>query len=295
MTPIKKTVSAPLSVLSAAFLWGFIGISVRPLAALGLTAIDLTFLRSAAAFIAVLLMILVSDASRLDIRMRDSWIFLGSGIMSIVFFNVCYFVTQQIMPLSLSSIFLYTAPFFVVILSALIFREPLTRVKLAALLTAFCGCIFASGAFGGSSVRLNGVGVTIGLCSGLGYGLYSIFGRIAMKRYSSLTFMLYTFFTAAVTLLPFADIRRIASVCAGGGGIYLLLFSVVFTIIPYILYTVGLGKMSAGSASVLAYAEPMTAAVVGFIFFGEKLTALSVLGIAMIFLAVVCLIPRDRE
>lgn len=37
--------------LAAAVLWGFIGLAVRPLGRLGLTAAELTFVRSAAAFV----------------------------------------------------------------------------------------------------------------------------------------------------------------------------------------------------------------------------------------------------
>lgn len=286
--------SAASLVLSAAVLWGFIGISVRPLGGFGLTTADLTFVRSAAVFLSALVMISASDVKYLHIRLSDLWIFLGSGVLSIAFFNACYFMTQQIMTLSLSSVFLYTAPFFVIILSAAIFREPITKVKLFALAAAFVGCVLSSGALSAGS-GLSAKGAAAGLCSGFGYGLYSIFGRLAMKRYSSLTYMLYTFFIAAAVTLPFADVRRIAEVGAQGGGIYLLMFAFIFTVMPYMLYTMGLKKMSAGSASVLAYAEPMTATAVGLVFFGEKPDLAAVIGIAMIFFAVVVLYYRSEE
>ena len=85
--------------LAAAVLWGFIGLAVRPLGRLGLTAVELTFVRSAAAFIGAAAMALCRGEN-LRIRLRDLWIFLGSGLASVVFFNVCYFYTQKNLPWS---------------------------------------------------------------------------------------------------------------------------------------------------------------------------------------------------
>mgnify|MGYP005847293015 FL=1 len=138
--------------LAAAVLWGFIGLAVRPLGRLGLTAVELTFVRSAAAFIGAAAMALCRGEN-LRIRLRDLWIFLGSGLASVVFFNVCYFYTQKNLPLAVSSVFLYTAPFFVAGISAGVFGERLTAGRLGALAAAFIGCVMVSGALRSSASR----------------------------------------------------------------------------------------------------------------------------------------------
>lgn len=66
--------------------------------------------------------------------------FLGSGLLSIVFFNVCYFLTIEASTLSTAAIMLYTAPCFVILFSAVLFHEKITVKKCAALVLAFSGC-----------------------------------------------------------------------------------------------------------------------------------------------------------
>ena len=58
-------------------------------------------------------------------------------------------------------------------------------------------------------------------------------------------------------------------------------------------YTLGLRQMEAGKASVLAFSEPMVAAVAGIVVFGEMLRVENVLGILLIFTALVVLNSRN--
>ena len=44
-----------------------------------------------------------------------------------------------------------------------------------------------------------------GLASGIGYALYSIFSKLALRRYNTLTITAYTFYFAAIAALPMAE------------------------------------------------------------------------------------------
>lgn len=277
--------SGEAMALAAAVLWGFIGLAVRPLGGLGLTAVELTFVRSAAAFIGAAAMALCRGGS-LRIRLRDLWIFLGSGLASVVFFNVCYFYTQKTLPLAVSSVFLYTAPFFVAGISAGVFGERLTAGRVGALAAAFIGCVMVSGALSGNSGDTSNMPITLkgaaaGVGSGFGYALYTVFGRLAARRYSAEVFMAYTFFIASCALTPFVSVGHIVGAAQGGGGAALAAFALIFTLLPYLLYTASLGRLSGSTASALAFAEPLTSAAVGYVFFGERLTAVQAAGIIL--------------
>lgn len=71
--------------------------------------------------------------------------FLGTGLCSIVFFNICYFTAIQLTTLSMAAILLYTAPSIVMVLSILLFKEAFTPVKALCLVLAFAGCVLVSG------------------------------------------------------------------------------------------------------------------------------------------------------
>ncbi len=59
-------------------------------------------------------------------RLRHLPIFLCSGLISILFFTLCYFRSQQVSSLAVAAILL-TAPTFVVILSALLWKDRITK------------------------------------------------------------------------------------------------------------------------------------------------------------------------
>ena len=69
-----------------------------------------------------------------------------------------------------------------------------------------------------------------------------------------------------------------------------LALGLVSTFFPFVSYTLGLRQMEAGKASVLAFSEPMVAAVAGV---GEMLRVENVLGILLIFTALVVLNSRN--
>ena len=72
-----------------------------------------------------------------------------------------------------------------------------------------------------------------------------------------------------------------------------LALGLVSTFFPFVSYTLGLRQMEAGKASVLAFSEPMVAAVAGIVVFGEMLRVENVLGILLIFTALVVLNSRN--
>ena len=118
----SKTALSVVMILLAATGWGAIGVFSRPLSHAGLDAIQITFVRSIIVAIGMGVLLLIKDRSLFSVKLRDFWIFLGTGLISIVFFNVCYFLTIERATLATASILLYTAPCFVMLMSALFFK-----------------------------------------------------------------------------------------------------------------------------------------------------------------------------
>ena len=275
-------------ILTAAAGWGVIGVFSRPLSAAGLTSVQTTFVRSVTVMAGMGIVLLLKDRSLFRIKLKDIWIFLGTGLISIIFFNICYFLTIERTTLSAASILLYTAPCFVMIASSVLFKEKITFQKITALVTAFAGCALAGGFVGGD------IGVTVlltGIGSGLGYASYSIFGKFALEKYHSFTLVFYTFLISSIGLLPFSNAAKAAEIVFGSGETALaaLGLGVVSTLMPYIFYTTGLKSVEAGKASVMAFAEPMTAALAGTLIFHETLGAGNIAGMLLIFIALILL------
>lgn len=285
---IKKKL-APFLVLTAGILWGTMGIYVRKLNALGFTTIEIVAVRSIVTAILLLVVLFFYNRQMLKIRLKDIWCFIGTGILSIVFFNYCYFKAITMTSLSVAAVLLYTAPAIVMVLSAVLFHEKITMVKIISLLATFAGCIFVTGLVGNAGSLSIG-GVLMGLGAGLGYALYSIFSRYALERgYHSLTISYYTFVFACLGALPMADISMIYDACKEEFGMigFYIIFGLVSTVIPYITYTLGLTAMENSKASIVASVEPVAATVVGILMFHENMTVNNLIGIVLVLGAIV--------
>lgn len=281
-------------VTAAGILWGCIGIFVRRLSGWGLASMEIVEIRAVFAALFLLPVLLIRDRSLLKIRLKDLWIFLGTSLFSVLFFNFCYFSAIRLLSLSAAAVLLYTAPAFVMVLSFFLFHESFTGRKVAALVLTFLGCLCVSGIGGAGAGAGAGsfsmAGLLAGLGAGIGYAMYSIFGRYAINRgYQSLTITFWTFAIASAgTLLMqpqgslWTAVFHSPKILGYGAG--LGLFS---TVLPYLFYTAGLKGMENGTASVIASIEPVTASLIGIILFHETGTWQSWLGVVLVLSGIV--------
>ena len=281
----------PLLIILAGCFWGSMGIFVRELSAHGFSPIQIVSCRLTIAALVFSLILLIKDRSGFRIALRDLPLFLGLGFGSILFFTVCYFSAITVMPLSTAAILLYTSPIWIMLMSVLFFREKLNRTKIIALAFAFAGCVLVSGI---SGEGLTVTGLLLGLGAGFGYGLYSILGTIALRRYSPYTVTTYTFlFASAGSWLVCNPADMISKFTTAADPAWLLFFcaltALVTAVVPFLAYTLGLRSVEASKAGILATVEPLVATVIGILVFSEPITLLSGLGIILILAAVVLL------
>ena len=293
----NKDAVGSLLILLAGVLWGSMGLFVRSLSGRGFDSLQITAGRLSFAALFFWMILLFRPKEERAIRLRDLPLFLGLGLASILFFTVCYFSAIAILPLSTAAILLYTSPIWVTLLSALLFHERLTAAKLIALCMAFGGCVLVSGLGGG---RLTFRGLLLGLGAGLGYGLYSILGSIALRRYSPYTVTAWTFLIAGIGALCICRPAEMLSLVGDsaspvGTVLFFLLTAFVTAVIPFLSYTLGLRSVEAGKAAILATVEPMVASLLGVLVFREALTLSAVLGILLILGAVLLLSLPGRK
>lgn len=275
------------SVLLAASLWGCIGIFTRNMQDFGFTSPQIVGVR---AFITVAIMffiILFTDRSLFRIKLRDIWMFFGTGICSFLFFNVCYMSSIGENSLSVACILMYTSPIWVAVLSIPLFKEKLSSVKVISFILCFGGCIMVCLS---NSLKLTEIGLVFGLLSGLGYALYSIFGKYASAKYNTLTVTFYTFLFASVGSLPICELPELTGLlCDRKNVLFSVGVAVFSTLLPYLLYTFGLSRIGAGKASVIAILEPAVAATVGALVFKESMGVIGLIGIITVMAGLVYL------
>ena len=292
---LSSKLGTALIILAGCF-WGSMGIFVRKLGTYGFSAIQIVSIRITLAALIFSLVLLVKDRRGFKISPKDIPLFLGLGFGSILFFTICYFTAITMMPLSTAAILLYTSPVWIMLMSIFFFHEKLDKRKLIALGLAFAGCVLVSGISGeGMTVT----GLLIGLGSGIGYGLYSILGKVALRKYSSYTVTTYTFIFAAVgswiISRPTDMMGKFSSAPDLGFLIFFCFLTALITaVIPFLSYTLGLESVEASKAGIIATIEPMVATLIGILVFAEKLTIMSGAGILLILASVVILTKSSK-
>lgn len=278
---------ATICVLVAGALWGCISLFVRELSAAGLSSMDIAAVRVMVSAVGMLIVVLVVDRSLLRIRLRDIWLFVGTGIISLTLFNLCYFTCINLSEASIAVVLLYTSPVFVMVMSALFFKERITIRKIAALIATFAGCALVAGIFSGT-MTITPMALAFGIGSGFFYATYSIFGRVAVERYDALTVTFYTFVAGSVAGLVLSDKAAIATATIAQPSLlaWFVGLGVLCTIVPYLLYTIGLKHLDPGKAAIFATVEPLVGCLLGIFAYGESAGLNKILGIALILLAV---------
>lgn len=277
-----------LFIIIAGIFWATMGLFVRSIGGYGFDSIQIAAFRLSVAAVGFSLLLAIRDRKGFKIRLKDIPLFLGLGLGSIAVMTCCYFTAIRMLTMSAAAILLYTSPIWVMLMSVLFLHERITRHKIIALVFAFGGCILVSGLGRG---KINAAGVGVGVASGIAYGLYSILGNIALRRYSSYTVTTYTFIFAALGVLLFAKPAQMVQMVAATDGLPVLALlvvsiGIVTAIIPYLLYTMGLESVEPSRAAILATSEPMMATVLGIIIYREGMNTASIIGILCILIAI---------
>lgn len=287
---------ALVAVLAAGTFWGTMGFFARSLYDVGFGPLEVAQTRITTGLILVGLYILIFNRSQFKVKLKDIWCFLGTGIVSLLLFSTCYFSALNYTSLAVAAILLYTAPFFVMLMSLVLFKEKMNGKKVFALLLAFSGCVLVSGV--GGDEKFSWIGILLGLGSGFFYALYSIFGRYAINRgYGAWTMTFYTFLFCSVGCAFLCDWQVIGNSVAADHSVLLWVLGLGFVtaFLPYVLYSTGLEHMESSKASILASVEPVVSALFGVFVFHETMSLWGILGIAMVLGAIVVLNVKQKK
>ena len=275
----------------AGICWGLTGGCNRFITAEGFSQNQIMFVRTGVALILMAIILCIKDRAAFRIKFKDVWLFLGSGIASLALFGVSYFQAMQLMSLSAAAVLLYMAPIFVVLMSAIFFKERITAQKVVALILIVAGAALTTGLVGGGAVQITGTGLVFGLLSAIGYALYSIFSKAALQRgYSANTITFYTFLfcTVAVGILAGVPQTLQLVVASKSSMFWTICIGIVTCLLPYMLYTRGLQGVENGRASIIASVELIVATLVSVFFFHETFLFVNFIGIVLVFAGIIC-------
>jgi DME family drug/metabolite transporter len=285
---MKKETKGYLLVILGASCLGTIGIFARLIYQQEPDPLTVVTFRALIAFFLLFITATLINPDWLRIRREDLLFFAVYGLLSVSLCFLLFFYAIKYTTIATATIFLYTYPAFVVLLSRLFLGEEFTRNKILALLFTFLGCILVIQVYSPTQLKLNLKGVIYGIGAGLGAGLYSIFGKKGVGKYSSFTVVTYAFGFGSFFLLLIRRARVLFVVnYPAQTWLWIFALALISTVLGYSLYTRGLRYLEAGRAGIVATWEVVVASFLAFIIFGEKLSILQILGAILILAGIV--------
>ena len=134
--------------LLAGLTWGVQNVWVKMLSGYGLEPLQISFIKVFFAAVSLAVIQLIRNPKALRIDIKDIWIFLGTGILATAGYSYFGFYTTVHGGVAISEVLTYTSPIFVMLISAIAFKEKITVKKIVALLLTILGCVLFAGIIG---------------------------------------------------------------------------------------------------------------------------------------------------
>lgn len=278
-------------VLAAAILWGTTGTS-QGLAPAGVASTTIGAVRLAVGGLALLIIALL----RQRFRAGGRWPLMATVVSAlfVAAYQLCFFAGVARTGVAAGTmVAIGSAPVAAGILGYLVRKERLGGRWLLATLLAVIGCgLLATGA-GGLQGNLSGILMALG--AGVSYAAYTVSIKGLLELHSPDAVMAVVFCLAALFLSPLLFIAPLGWLVAPRGLLVALHLGVVATALSYILFARGLQTVSVGTAATLSLGEPLTAALLGVLVLGERLAALQLVGVLLLFSGLILLAMGEKN
>ncbi len=290
-------------IITAGILYGVITPGGQLLLDRGLSLFEVSFYRSLLVFI-ILLPVVFIKPGRFMLG-RDKMPFyalygLIGGLLELFLFAAIALGV----PVALTVLLLYTQPVWTIFIGRLLLGERLTRVKIVSAMLGLAGLVVllrsweteASGSL---------YGVAAALVAGVLLSLWVILGkRSAMldQHYITTTFGWSGFASVwLLLLLPVMNVLiadkgflRLSFAMAAADWAYLAAFAVLGGVLPHLLFYRSLERLSASVAGIILLLEPVSATILAWAFFSQKIGLYIVVGGALILFSNYLVIRNER-
>lgn len=224
-------------------------------------------------------------------RGRDLLWVMAMGAVGYVGQAFCYFSALKYASAGLVALLLYLYPAIVTLLSALIHRRRIGAGRAAAVTMALFGTALTVGA----DLSSQPLGIVLGIGAALIYSFYVLAGERVMPRIGALPAATVVMLAAAVVYGGAASAAGLAMPQSLSGWLAVLAIALFSTLLAILGFFKGLEKLGAADASTLSTFEPLVTIGLAFVVLGEDVTALQLVGAALILAAVIYLARHPTE
>ena len=290
-------------LIIAGILYGVITPGGRFLLDRGLSLYEVSFYRSLLVFVMLLPVVLLQRGrfmmKRNEVPFYALYGLIGGLLELFLFTGVALGV-----PVAITVLLLYTQPVWTIFIGRVVLGERLNRVKLLSAILGIAGMVILFQSWETASSG-SVYGIAAALAAGLLLSLWVILGKKSAMldlHYVTTTFGWSGFASVwLLLLLPLADIfiadkglLRLSVGLPAADWIYLVAFAVLGGALPHLLFYRSLEKVSASVAGIILLLEPVSATILAWLFFSQKIGVYVLAGGVFILISNYLVIRSER-
>lgn len=272
---------AYLALILSMVIFGTIGIFRRQI---DLPSETLAFVRGILGSVFLLLAMRLTGRRFQTAPLRGSLMLLVLTGAMIGFNWILLFEAYNYTTVAVATLCYYMQPVIVLLVSPLLFREPVTLRKFLCVAAALAGMVLVSGAAGSSGAGTDPVkGMLLGL------GAAALYASVVMLNKKITGVPVYEktiiqLFSAAAALVPYMLARgSFRSYAPDTAQVILLLtVGIIHTGLAYALYFGAVEKLPVQTAALFSYIDPVTAVLLSALFLHEPMTPAGIAGAVLI-------------
>ena len=298
--PDRRARTGYVMVVTAALLWAVNGTVSKVMLVGGMPAADLAELRATGAFACLLVFVLLTAPRTLRMTRRELPAVVVYGLVGFVLVQLLYFVAIKRLEVGIALLIEFTAPVFVALWARFVLHEPVRRRVWAALALSVGGLTLVAQVFSGGGT-LDPVGVLAAFGAALSLTVYFLLGEHIVRwrdpvSLTCLAFGFTTLFWAVVrpwwlfpTHLLGSDVSLLGNLSDHHLPMWVLaLWLIVLgTVVPFSLSVGALRHLRAAQVGLVGMVEPVAASFVAFLWLGEDLAVVQLVGGAVVLVGVV--------
>jgi drug/metabolite transporter (DMT)-like permease len=291
-------------LIIAGILYGIIAPGGQFLLDRGLSLYEVSFYRSLLVFVILLPVVLIKPGRFMLRRDKIPFYALYGLIGGLLELSLFTGIALGV-PVALTVLLLYTQPVWTIFIGRLVLGERLSRVKLLSALLGLAGLVILLQSWeAGSAGSLYGIAAA--LAAGVLLSLWVILGKRSTmldQHYITTTFGWSGFASVwLLLLLPVMDILiadkgllRLSLGLSQADWAYLAAFAVLGGALPHLLFYRSLERLSASVAGIILLLEPVSATIIAWVFFSQKIGLYLLIGGAFILFSNYLIIRNERS
>ena len=280
----------------AAVMWGTSGTLTVLAMDAGATANQVALFGTLMSAVILVGLLAIFDRTAFRIRLKDLPALTLFAVITGTLFSLAWYNAIDLTSVSTALILLYSYPSMVTVASVFLLGEKMTAAKAVALPLTFLGCVLVARAYDLEAIRLNIVGVGLGMFTAVAATVYYVWGKKLLAVYSSSTLALYmTLLMIPGLLIAVNPFEVIDSPLSMDAWLYMFLIGLLPGTLGFVVAMFALRHVEASRASMIAGIEPVSGVILAVLFISETVDLLQSLGVVLVIAAVFVLRFTQKE